>query len=508
MPTIVTTGDRLLTTGGQPSWLKRPSVPLSAYAGGSALGLAGGLSISYAQLYRTQPWVAVAINKLVRQMSRLPLKVYKRRSDGEKERATDGPAPLFEQPWKRGSPNKLKQAFSFPVFLHGNSLIAKSRPAKGAPPDSLIPLDWRFIKPGADSFGNPVDYWSTTQFGGEERFIAPDEVVHTAWWAPDGPIGVSPLQQLGVSIRLEEAAQRYQTSAFENGVRTAGALVLPPDSKLKREEREELRQEIHDTHGGVDQAFRLMLLSGGMDFKGMSQTAVEAELIEQRKLTREEVAAVYDIPPPLIGILDHATYSNVAEMHRMLYVTVLGPPLVMVEETIKAELIDPEPAWEGYFVEFDLSEVLKGDTLKEIQALREAIQTGLMTPNEGRQVRNLGKSDNPAADQLYMPANNMAPLGDSGADSGASEADLGAQQAFQAHLRRVQASVLSKVGAGNPDPFNAERFQRELEADLTPISNGGAAALAETCTRTLAEAIASADGDSARLKTIFQALGA
>jgi HK97 family phage portal protein len=146
--------------------------------------------------------------------------------------------------------------------------------------------------------------------------------------------------------------------------------VLPPDSKLKREEREELRQEIHDTHGGVDQAFRLMLLSGGMDFKGMSQTAVEAELIEQRKLDREEVAAVYDIPPPLIGILDHATYSNVAEMHRMLYVTVLGPPLVMLEETIKAELIDPEPAWEGHFVEFDLSEVLKGDTLKEIQALR------------------------------------------------------------------------------------------------------------------------------------------
>jgi hypothetical protein len=67
---------------------------------------------------------------------------------------------------------------------------------------------------------------------------------------------------------------------------------------------------------------------------------------------------------------------------------------------------------------------------------------------------------------------------------------------------------LSRAGAGNADPFNAERFQRELEADLTPILNGGAASLAETCTKTLAEAIASAEGDSDRLKAIFQALGA
>jgi hypothetical protein len=67
------------------------------------------------------------------------------------------------------------------------------------------------------------------------------------------------------------------------------------------------------------------MLPPGMHWKGIAHTAVEAELIEQRKLTREEVAACYDIPPPLIGILEYATLANVAEAHRMLYTTILAP---------------------------------------------------------------------------------------------------------------------------------------------------------------------------------------
>ena len=47
--------------------------------------------------------------------------------------------------------------------------------------------------------------------------------------------------------------------------------------------------------------------------------------LQTRKLTREEVAAAYWIPPPMVGILDYANFSNVTEFHKMLYADALGP---------------------------------------------------------------------------------------------------------------------------------------------------------------------------------------
>ena len=63
----------------------------------------------------------------------------------------------------------------------------------------------------------------------------------------------------------------------------------------------------------------------------LSHSAVEAELIDQRKLNREEIAAAYDVPPPLIGILDRATFSNIQVQAKMLYGMVLGPWLALVK---------------------------------------------------------------------------------------------------------------------------------------------------------------------------------
>lgn len=496
MPVLETSGDRLLSITGRRTWLAKPSVPFSAYMAGGAIALAGeGNTISYGQLYRTQPWVASSVNKLARQIARLPLKVYRLDSQGNRERVRDGALPdLLKRPWDRGSNQDLKQALAFPAVLHGNSLLAKSRDNRGGPPTSFIPLDWRFASPRTDEAGK-VLFWETTQTG-ESRFLAPEDVIHTAWWAPDGDIGVSPLQQLGITIRLEDSAQRYSTGSFDNAARPSGALITPPDVDLKPEEKADLRKEIQDTHGGVNNAFKVMLLTGGMDWKPFSQTAKEAELIEARKLNREEVAAVFDIPPPMIGILDNATYSNITEQHLMLYKTILGPWLDLIEHKLQAQLIDPEPAYEGLFCEFDLNEVLKGDVEKRIPAITKGIETGLYTLNDGRKLENLPRYDIPEADVPLSPVNNLLTA------IGTTPAPTAAPM-LASHIARARDRVLSKAGAGVESPFDAERFKRELEADLEMDE---AETLAASWADVLEKGVAEAGGDKDRLRSFFDSL--
>ena len=413
MPTL-DLGDRLYTSGGRASWLKRGSVPLSAWAGGGHVFLSGdGRTISYSSLYRTQPWVAVLVNKLNRQISSLPLKIYRSNSQNDRERVRDGSlAELLRNPWPRAAPVHLKQKLAFPALLHGNATIAKYRPRAGRPPTELLPLDWRYLAAHDDGQGGTIDFWETSQTG-RPKYLAPDAVIHVAWEAPDGNVGVSPLQQLGITLAAEEATQRYVAAAFNNGVQPSGAVVLPADEHVDAEVREEIRQEIHAIHGGVDNAFRMMVLGGGADLKSVAHTAKEAELVESRKLNREEVAAVYDVPPPMVGILDKATYSNINEQHRMLYTTVLRPWLTLIEETIQAQLIDPEPAWEGLYVEFDLGEVLKGDPKERAEAAKTFIGAGVYTINEWRALENLPRIERDVCDLPLIPVNNVEPAGES-----------------------------------------------------------------------------------------------
>jgi phage portal protein BeeE len=116
----------------------------------------------------------------------------------------------------------------------------------------------------------------------------------------------------------------------------------------------------------------------------------------------------------LIGILDRATFSNIETQREMFYTESLGPPLVLLEQALNAQLVRGQLREDEVYVEFDFAGVLRGDRLKEVQALREAIDSSLMTPNEGRSTLNLPRSDAPGMDDFYFRANNLRAMGDAG----------------------------------------------------------------------------------------------
>lgn len=466
MATLVTYGDRLLTSAGRESWLSRPSVPLAQFGRGHVTLTPDGRVISYLELYETQPWIAAAVNKLNRGIMDLPLRLYREvTADGEVEPVHSHPVmDLILRPWTRGSAAQFKQKMTFPALIHGNSVLGKVRPEPSAPPIGFVPLDWRFLTPWCLEDGE-VAFWESTQ-PNRQQFWAPDNVVHFAFEAGNGDLGVSPLKQLGLTVRLEDSAQRYQASSFTSGVRPSGALVTP--ESLNDDQLMRIREQVRQTHEGPDKANTMMLLSGGMKWESFSHTAVEAELIEQRKLNREEAAAVYDVDPPLIGILDHATYSNVEELHNRFYKSTLRPWLTLEADTLTAQLIDTEPAWrdDRLFLAYDLSDVLRSDTPAEIGAVVTAVNGSLMSPNEGRNRLRMRRSDNPAADELYMAANNMQPLGSppAGAPAPGQPAPAAPVDPVKANLLRAMERAAKRMSAGQ-DPWDRDRFVRELYQD-------------------------------------------
>lgn len=369
-------------------------------------------SSSYARIYRTQPWVFIVVNKIARNIARIPLKAYertdaedgrKRIRDHELPRLLGRPTPL------QGSPFRLKEAWAGSLAVFAHSLTWKYRPTPGAPPTELWPLPWDCIDPivGTKKGDPPIIGYRYRGPLGEKTFLA-DDVIHMTWWGPQGA-GVSPLEPLRRTLLMEDAAQRYGISSFANAARPSGVIKVAGPA-LSEEKKAEIRAEL-EGHEGPDNAFRVALLEGSMEWQPMSHTSQEAEVINHRKLNREEVAAAYDMPPPTIGILDRATFSNVSEQHRMLYQDTFGPWFTNIEETIDAELIEPERArWREVFVEFDLSGFLRGSPKERGEYQQRQFQSGQITPNQLLALENRARIENPLADCIYVPVN-MVPIG-------------------------------------------------------------------------------------------------
>lgn len=370
------------------------------------VGLVGDRSSTYENLYRSQPWIFTIVNKLARGIGRLPAKTFLVDEDTEShERTRTTPYATL---WRRPAPGWSKRAYTEAIVgstaIFGNALAGKIRAEVGGPPTSLVPLDWRGVTPYGPRFG-PVRYWRYRPLDSDRSIVLlPEDVVHYRFWGADGPIGISPLEPLAITLAAEDAARRAVVSTFTNGSRPAGALVT--EQELDPDERLELKAEIQTAYEGADNWARVLLLDGGLRWESFSHTAQEAQTIEHRKLNREEACAVYDMPPPAVQILDRATFSNITEQHKQLYMDTYGPWLGLLEGEADEQLAADELAFAGEHLEYDMSGVLRADLKDRADAYNKLAAT--YTINEIRALENKPRIDSPLADCVWVPMNLQA----------------------------------------------------------------------------------------------------
>lgn len=358
-------------------------------------------TITFADVAETHPIVHAVVAKLVRNLVTLGVGVYRRdQSSGRLERVYDTD---LEQLLYRPAPGcglvDLLQWIFLPALVEGNSLTGKYRSGENeGRPTNIIPLDWRYLSAFAQP-GGPVEWWMSTQLG-EPRVLQPSEVIHVAWQSPTvRGLGVSPLRALGATVRVDDAAQRFQQASLANAARPSGALVFPPDAEVTPEEREKLREQVRLLHGGVDNAFRVAVLSGGLEWRPMSFSAAQAELDATRLRNREEICVAYDVrwsqiadPPSSSGFTDVDQLAR--DFHRTL-----RPWATLAESALQRQLIDPEPGWQGLVVRFDFADLLRGSRQEELNAAVHAYVNGLAAIDESRSMVDLPPIENLPADQ-------------------------------------------------------------------------------------------------------------
>ena len=125
-----------------------------------------------------------------------------------------------------------------------------------------------------------------------------------------------------------------------------------------------------------------VVLTEGMEWKPMTMSAVDAELIASAKLSALQVAQVYGVPPFLLGDMTDAKYATVEAMLRHFHGTCLGFYMDHIASALTRffEL----PPNESIELDYE-SVILRSVGLEDrMRAFKEGVQGGILTPNEAR----------------------------------------------------------------------------------------------------------------------------
>lgn len=389
--------------------------------------------VSFAHIFASQPMIGAAVNWLMRQSRRVPLYTYRRVEGDSVMKLTPKEHPLADaiaNPTERLSQVQLVNRLLGSYLVHGNSVAPVEQGARNK--IQLMPADWRFSIPIMPWRG-AISGWiiDSDQPGASEHPKGADTVLHIADYSPLGPFGISPLQQLGITIAIEDAAKRHQRSLLANGVRSPQAIKTSDDRffSLDPAERATLmanfREDIDEIMAGPENAGRPWLLPPGLDVTPIGQNAQEAQLIEQRVVNRTEAIGIYGLTPASQGVIERG--AELEQQRQAAVVEGLAPCLILIESCINAQIATGLLAEEDVFTQFDFTAILRGAMLHEIEALRNAVASALMTPNEGRDRLQLQRSNEPAMDSWYLPRNNLIPVDvpykAKGMDGGGTEED-------------------------------------------------------------------------------------
>jgi HK97 family phage portal protein len=346
-------------------------------------------------------------------VANLPIDVKRRIDARRREDASDTKLwkVLRRRPNRWQTPSQFKRMLQAHVILRGNGygLIVRS---------SIRPYDLLEIiplNPDRVSVEQNADMslsYEYTRRDGMRVPIDQAEMFHLCGLTLNGFSGVSVLTYAREAIGESLAMADHGGTMFRNGARVSGMLTHP--NKLGPEGKDNLKASLDMFRSEGERDGKVMILEEGMKFERVALSAVDAQWIESRKFSRTEVLMFLGVPPFMVGDTEKNTSwgTGIEQMSNGFVTYTEEDWLTMWEEAIQRDLI-ADPGSDLY-ARFNRSALVKGDIKTRWAAHVQALQWGVMNPDEVRALEDMNPREDGKGGDYYDPPN--APGGTAGQD--------------------------------------------------------------------------------------------
>lgn len=252
--------------------------------------------------------------------------------------------------------------------------------------------------------------YTYTKGNGQRVRYAQSDIFHIRGVGTDGIKGESPITLHRETIGNSIAMQRHGSKFFSNGALLSGLLEMDPGTQIGQEARQALKEDFESMYSGVGNAGKTALLPGGVSYKPVSMTLVDAQYIEARKFTRNEIFSVFGVPPHKGGDLERATFSNIEHQALEFVQDAIVPRCTRWEQAIKRDLLSGDPQ---RYVKHNVAGLLRGDAKSRAEAQNLYRRMGVYSANDIRAMEDMNPRTDAGGDD-YIVEMNMRP--DDGTD--------------------------------------------------------------------------------------------
>ena len=266
--------------------------------------------------------------------------------------------------------------------LKGNALARKEM--SGDRVIALEPMSWDETRAWRNSDGHlRYDYRGDT--------FTDREVLHIRGFGRDRQNlgGISTIAIAASTFGLAKAINKSAGAIFKNGIRTNIALMAERD--LTEEQMETARGKVEERYGRSANSGKPLLLNNGWKAEALSINPEDAQMLESRSFSVEDICRFFGVPPFMIGHTEKTTSwgSGVEQAVLGYQKFTLGPRLRRIEQTLAKQLLSPADLAAGLKIEFNLEGLLRGDSEGRASFYQKMSQIGAMTINEIRAKENL-----------------------------------------------------------------------------------------------------------------------
>lgn len=321
--------------------------------------------------------VAAAHRILTNSFGLIPFGLY--RKDGDARVAVEDPdlnRVLKVRANDYMSPFMLRKIVMSNAFWWGFGAVWNRKDGAGRVIERIpLPTDCCTIRKDADT-GN---YWYDYSVDGFYRSFANSELSFLYFETYDGIRGRGMLDLAREAISVDAMAQRYNKKFYQNGARLSG--IVEVDTDANSETRKRVKEEFRTF--ASDDAFAVAVLDHSMKFTPLGLSQSDAQFIESRGFTVEEISRFSGIPKHMLQTGKESYNSNAQQ--RLNYVTdTLLPYVVQWEEEDSYKITGPLLRQVGAYIHGNVEALLRADPTTRADFYVKLIEHSVMCPDDAR----------------------------------------------------------------------------------------------------------------------------
>lgn len=320
--------------------VKQASAPFVSNLSAGLSSILGNRNGKYLEEYRN--WVFACVQARAEEVGNIELSLMKGDVEIEKHELLD----LLNGV----NPTMTKQDLFFGtqayLDLEGNAFwfLARDNNGKGKVREIwLLRPDRVSIVPQKDNPLFVAGYTYKQQDGTVIPFGA-SEILHFKNFNPLGNYpfphrGVGIVETASWSIDTDNEARQWNFNFFKNSARPDGVLQKTGEGTIGEDEYKRLKQNFEQNYQGSGNSHKVLILTGGLEWKELARSQKEMDFIEQRRMSRDEILAMFRVPKSVIGIVEDVNRANAEASNYIFALRTVDPLMKKIVSTLNEFLV-------------------------------------------------------------------------------------------------------------------------------------------------------------------------